>query len=518
MTHTTQLTSLAFVVVLLSLLGSLAQGSSAPSTTANHARYRLVDLGTFGGPLSIISFFERGAINRAGSVVGGADTSIPDPYFPNCIFSPNCVVHHTFKWKHGVLSDLGALPGTNSSYAWWINERGWVAGGSQNGAIDPLTGIPEGRAVLWQKGEIVDLGTLGGNQSNAFGVNNEGQATGFALNTTPTPWGLVFPYGTEERAFLWQNGLMKDLGTLGGPGSVGLYINDRGHVAGASFTSDSTDPATGIPPVEPFFWDGRKMRRIGTLGGVWGQAFDLNNRDQVMGTSSTAEAPGACLTVQLGCHAFLWEHGVIKDLKTLGGTFSFPTMLNERGDVVGAANTANDQTVRAVRWRNDAIKDLGGVDGDPCSFAWGQNNKGQIVGISVPMCDLSLAPRAFLWEDGEMIDLNTRIPADSNFQLVYAAAINESGVIAGIGLPPGISPADVELLGHAFVLIPCERNDSSCEDSAPQVAAPAVNNQASRSSSSISVTHNNAASETLAAFRAQALARQRRGFGSWSRK
>ena len=183
-------TVFALVVGLVSSLGSFAQGARPTAGPGdNHAHYKFVDLGTFSGPLSIISFFERGAINRAGSVVGGADTAIPDPYFPNCIFSPNCVVHHAFKWKHGVLSDLGTLPGTNSSYAWWINERGWVAGGSQNGAIDPLTGIPEGRAVLWQKGEIVDLGTLGGNQSNAFGVNNEGQATGFALNTTPTPLG-----------------------------------------------------------------------------------------------------------------------------------------------------------------------------------------------------------------------------------------------------------------------------------------------------------------------------------------
>lgn len=77
MTHTTQLTSLAFVVVLLSLLGSLAQGSSAPSTTANHARYRLVDLGTFGGRSALFRFS-----NAAPSTVLAAWSAEPIPPFP----------------------------------------------------------------------------------------------------------------------------------------------------------------------------------------------------------------------------------------------------------------------------------------------------------------------------------------------------------------------------------------------------------------------------------------------------
>lgn len=84
----------------------------------------------------------------------------------------------------------------------------------------------------------------------------------------------------------------------------------------------------------------------------------------------------------------------------MGGTFAVPTMLNEEGDVVGGANTPNDETGRAVRWRNGVIEDLGGVDDDPCSLAWGQNNKGQIVGISAPMCDLPL-PVHFSGKTGE---------------------------------------------------------------------------------------------------------------------
>jgi probable HAF family extracellular repeat protein len=502
----------ATVLALLTIsLRSSAQDPSATNQPHRHPRYKFVDLGTFGGPGSINNAFEQSIINSAGTVVGGADTTIPDPYFPNC-FTPNCVVQHAFKWQSGVLHDLGALPGTNSSYPFWINERGWVAGGSQNGTIDPLTNTPASHAVLWKGSEIINLGTLGGNQSTAWGVNNEGQVTGFALNTTFVPWGFVFPFGTQERAFLWQNGHMKDLGTLGGPSSVGLYINDRGHVSGASYRNDIPESSTGTPPAEPFLWDGKKMVSLGSLGGVWGQAWGMNNRDQVIGNSSYADAPGACLNVDLGCHAVLWDRGVLHDLGTLGGTWAFPTMLNERGDVVGGANTFNDQTVHAVRWRNGVIKDLGGVDGDPCGLAYGQNNKGQIVGISVPMCDLSLA-RAFLWEDGEMIDLNARIPATSNFQMVYGHAINERGEITGIGVPAGISPLDVETLGHAFLLIPCGGNEAGCEDSGQNTTASQPRNPAAASVNSANASYSKAP-ETLAAFRARILARQHHGFRS----
>lgn len=515
MRHTKQLTSLAVVVVLLSSLGSLAQGSSAASSIENNVRYKLVDLGTFGGPLSTLVFFQPGVINRFGTVVGGADTSTPDPYAPTCnFFTPNCVVHHAFEWKRGVMRDLGSLPGTNSSFAWWINERGWIAGGSENGVIDPIAGVPEVNAVLWHNGRINNLGTLGGNQSVAFGVNSQGQVTGYATNAIPDPWPFFFSYGTQMRAYLWQNGRMRDLGTLGGPDSGGLYVNDRGHVSGVSFTSDVPEASTGIPPVEPFLWDGRKMLSIGTLGGVWGQVLGMNNKDQVIGNSSTADGPAACLIGGPGCHAFLWERGRITDLGTLGGTFAIPTMLNELGDVVGAANTVNDETVRAIRWKEGAVQDLGGVDGDPCSWAWGTNNKGQIVGISVPMCDLSIAPRAFLWEHGEMIDLNTRIVGDANFQLVYAEAINDRGEIAGIGVSSGVSPGDVESLGHAFVLIPCDREDSGCDDHGLGKTRLTTPSSVSASSSSAKPSYGNATAQLLSAFRVHFMTRQGRPLGA----
>jgi hypothetical protein len=97
-------------------------------------------------------------------------------------------------------------------------------------------------------------------------------------------------------------------------------------------------------------------------------------------------------------------------------------------------------------------------------------------------CPLRLLHRhAFLWEDGEMVDLNTLIPENSGLQLVYAESINDAGEIVGIGVPPGISPKDVETLGHAFVLIPerevCHFSHEVAQPG-PEISKPAATPEA----------------------------------------
>jgi hypothetical protein len=79
------------------------------------------------------------------------------------------------------------------------------------------------------------------------------------------------------------------------------------------------------------------------------------------------------------------------------------------------------------------------------------------------LCDFSFS-RAFLWETGSIVELNTLVPRGSSLQLVWAIAINDRGEIAGIGAPPGIPPANIFTEGHAFVLIPCDENHSGVED------------------------------------------------------
>jgi len=85
-------------------------------------------------------------------------------------------VRHAIKWQGGVVTDLGTLPGGGTSGTTWISDSGIIAGGAQTGAIDPLSGTLVNHAVLWNKDQIVDLGTLGGVFGLAVCVNNKGQA------------------------------------------------------------------------------------------------------------------------------------------------------------------------------------------------------------------------------------------------------------------------------------------------------------------------------------------------------
>ena len=137
-----------------------AQNNPSPDHKTKHRNVQAHRLGTLGGPNSFISDLTNG-----GNAIAEADTSTPDPYAPNCL-QDTCLVNHGLSWKHGVKTDMGALPGVNSSYPFVTNARGQSVGGSENGLLDPLTGFPEFRAALWQGGKVIDLGTFGGNNSS----------------------------------------------------------------------------------------------------------------------------------------------------------------------------------------------------------------------------------------------------------------------------------------------------------------------------------------------------------------
>jgi probable HAF family extracellular repeat protein len=421
------------------IVGSLALPLIAQA--GPHPRYKLIDLGTFGGPSSTSEDLAQVANNR-GTAVGAADTPFPDPFAPNCA-SASCFVQHAFQWQGGVLTDLGTLPGGSSSWAESISDNGQIVGRSQNGLIEPVTGLPQWIAVLWRQGEIIELGTLGGAQSAAFTINNRGQATGIAANAIPDPFSLA-GFATQTRAFLWENGVMRDLGTLGGPDSFGQYVNERGQVVGFSYTDSTPNDSTGVPTVHPFLWENGRMLDLGSLGGTFGQVNGLNNRGDVVGDMTL---PGDEIH-----HPFLWARGTLTDLGTFGGSNGSATAVNNSGEVVGVADFPGDILHNAFLWKNGSMTDLGNLG--ITSFAHSINSRGQIVGGS-RVSGVPSQISAFLWENGgPMNDLNTLIPADSPLHLVIAEHINDRGEISGTAVPPGVSVDDVETLGHAFLLIP----------------------------------------------------------------
>jgi probable HAF family extracellular repeat protein len=226
---------------------------------AQHTHYKLVDMGTLGGPASYFTEpgFGRGelVLNSQGEVAGKSDTSIPDNASGNC--PPICFDTKVFRWVKGVLTPLdgdGLSTVIDNSDVASINSRGWIAGNSAMGDTDPVTGGQQVHAVLWMENKPIDLRTLGGLESTAVYVNDGGEVVGFSsINTIPDPFGFL---GGSTHPFLWSNGVMRDLGTLGS-GSDALpgpsCTNERSNqVTGGSFIDSSPNPKTGFPTVHPF--------------------------------------------------------------------------------------------------------------------------------------------------------------------------------------------------------------------------------------------------------------------------
>ena len=439
--------TLAVLAALAMPVRLAAQKQQKQEASVHH--YKLIDMGTLGGPGSSPVGDSRD-INFSGLATAEVDTSIPDPYAPNCF--QGCLVDHAITWQNGIQTDLGALPGgNNSSIPLWINDQGTIVGFSENGVIDPLTGFPELSAVLWQGGRILDLGTLGGNASYAFAINNQGRVVGGALNTISDSnanglqaFGfpvVPFSVATQIRAFFWQDGVMHDLGTLGsGNDAAALLVNNRGQVAGVSFT-DTILNASGFPTQDPFFWENGKMVDIGTLGGTVGFPQMMNNRGQVVGITNDANEAN---------HAFLWDKNEgLKDLGDLpGGNNSQANWINDAGEIVGGSDATN--FFHAVLWRNGVIIDLGAVAGDVCSVAASINSGGQIVGVSRADCNQDT--HGFLSENGgPLIDLQTLIAPGSDITVTSAVDINDRGEIVASGMLPN---GDF----HSVLLIPCDEN------------------------------------------------------------
>jgi probable HAF family extracellular repeat protein len=442
---------------------------------AQHTRYKLVDIGTLGGPASFLTVPGAGqgelVLNNSGTLSGKANTAAPDP---TC--NPNCFAFHAFRWEGGVLTDLGTLPGGTLSDISSINSRGWISGNSLNGEVDPVTGGLVNHAVLWKSDRMIDLGTLGGLESLSTYVTAGGQVVGFSsINSNGDPFTFL---DGQIHPFIWENGVMRDLGTLGGDALPGPSCNIRRGdlVTGFSFLSSIRNPDTHFPTAHPFLWQNGKMTDLGTLGGtlVCGPLDCIscaNNRGQVAGSSMLAG--NAVL------HAFLWTDGTMTDLGTLGGSTSLIRWLNDAGEVVGGASTPNDDSFHATLWRNGKITDLGVLDGDCSSFATAINSSGQIVGPSLS-CD-GTTSRAVLWDHGSIIDLNAAIPAGSGFQLPEADNINDRGEIAGVGLPAGCG--DLGACGHVFLLVPCSpANGEDCSEVVPPSSNASVATKSSGSS------------------------------------
>lgn len=289
------------------------------------------------------------------------------------------------------------------------------------------------------------------------GINESGQVVGTVQ---------VAPYG-QTSAFVWDDATgLRALGQFDNRGTTGRAINDRGEITGGSPSGLVYDPGTpivwspatgfrplsglgtgtginnggqvsgtvGIGPRAVRWPASGEPQALGALGGEEGSALGINERGQVVGWARTANYYP---------HPFLWDPAAgIRDLGTFqpdGSGTGAAHAVNDLGHVVGdTASGGPSGFSQAFLWRDGRLTAIG----PEISFAYAVNDRDHAVGQAL----VGSAYRAFLFRDGRSTNLNTVIPAGGGV-LTDAQGINDAGWIVA----NGTNSAGQK---RAFVLIP----------------------------------------------------------------
>ncbi|NCC53655.1 MAG: DUF3466 family protein, partial [Spartobacteria bacterium] len=256
-------------------------------------------------------------------------------------------------------------------------------------------------------------------------------------------------------AFVYSNGVMRDLGTLGGENSYAFSLNAHGDVVGCSQEPSDVDPQAVIYTADGGLID------LDTLSGGWlsSQAFGINDAIQVVGQSHMfyPGVPGD------RWHPFLWhdingnktnDGGEMINLGTLGGHYGIALDINEQGTVVGSADITNSP-VRIEhaflvhpengKWlqdtnydqRNDFMTDIGSLGGSTIS-AYSINEQEVVVGAAT---DSNEVQHAFMWQSGSMTSLNDMAGTSQGWELRNARSVNKYQEIVGYGFVEGMARA-----------------------------------------------------------------------------
>jgi probable HAF family extracellular repeat protein len=267
------------------------------------------------------------------------------------------------------VTNLGHLSDEENTEPAAINDAGQVVGSS----ISPNG---DRHAFIWANGVMRDLGSLGA-ASIATGINASGQVIGETY------------VSGGPHAFLWQNGTMRDLGTLGGSDSRAWGINRAGDVVGQSRLANGS--------VRAFIWRNGVMKRIESMETFVARAWDINNSGVITGDFHRPKKSD---------HAFSWKNGVLKDLGTLGGPVSFGRAINNAGTILGWSRTASGAAKYFI-YRDGKMTDIGAVTGADIGA------RDQVVGTITR----NRNPIAVVWRDGVITEVGPG----------YGVGINQSG-------------------------------------------------------------------------------------------
>lgn len=307
------------------------------------------------------------------------------------------------------ITDLGTLGG-DFSEALYISNSGQIVGFSYlaSGAQHPF---------IWQNGTTTDM-DVGGRLLSVTGVNDRGQVSGNAFSDHQYAWqwqdGVLTELpgsasalnnagqiaGTNTTAYVSTGGVIQDLGTLGGSFSRATDINDRGQVVGWAERADHS--------LHPFLWDNGSMRDLGSFGGA--NNVVISDAGTVAGTGTDAAGR---------THAFLWD-GALHDLGTLPWAEGGVADINNRGQVVGTVFRGLEHYT--FLWQDGVFTPLGSLPGGAWAAASRINNRGEIVGSS----GTTDWVHGVVWRDGQTYDLGTLGGRRSS-----ALDINAAGIVVG---------------------------------------------------------------------------------------
>jgi probable HAF family extracellular repeat protein len=325
-----------------------------------------------------------------------------------------------------VITNLGTLGGF-SSVGLGLNDCGQVVGGSDNASGTR-------RAFLWERGQMIELGTLPGLAlSEAWDINNHGVVVGAANYS----WA-----GLSDYAFLWSiEAGIRALADLGGGESNALAINDNGQVVGNSTYSQSTTR-------HPYLWKNEEIiDLLTTYGGNSGVAWDINELGQIVGVGTMWDADGTVI-----------------ELPTLGGDWTWAIAINNLGHVVGQSEPSpGSATAKAFIWDGVSMTDIAAVGQfSGSSDAWGINDAGQVAGRAAYYNPVGiLEAGVFIYESatGVIRRPGELLAPGQGWQRLFPRAMNNRGQIAGQGLPPRSGGQ------RAFLMTPLTGDFDDDEDS-----------------------------------------------------
>jgi probable HAF family extracellular repeat protein len=251
---------------------------------------------------------------------------------------------------------------------------------------------------------------------------------------------------------------LKGKNGLYGNNGVANFINSYGDVAGDSenTTLDPTCPPYDPPKGQsqklqqkPVIWHNGRVYELPTIGGdPDGFALAINDRGQAAGGTGTCAAfnVNSLIAIQFA-HAVLWDNGKAIDLGNLGGSSNnYAYGVNNRGDVAGSSDVANDQVFHGFLWTKEKgkMEDLVPFGTDVASVALALDDERDMTGVSL---DANFNPRAVLWLHEKPFDLNGLIPNTSLLYLLTACSINKSCQIIGLAV-------DSNGASHGYLLTP----------------------------------------------------------------